>query len=182
MFGNIVLLSVALQGWICCLSGCLFIFLKSDESSFVNFGSVVIFISFQVLSLFLLARLFVLKVLFVLGINVWEHFVPFPWVIKAPGIFICSDELCGYHHIRVLDWQLDRLASCGHLDLRTCRRQHGPTTLRQSSFGGCWDLFPACVCLTPQDCPECFAFTYDSGHTQVALAQKSVPCQLPEPL
>lgn len=88
MFGNIVLLRVALQGRICCLSGCLFIFSKSDESSFVGFGCVVIFISFQVLSLFLLAHLFVLKVLFVLGIDVWERFVSFPWVMKAPGIFI----------------------------------------------------------------------------------------------
>lgn len=65
-----MLLRVDLQGWICCLSGCLFIFFKSDESSFAGFGCGVIFISFQVLSLFLLARLFVLKVLFVLGIDV----------------------------------------------------------------------------------------------------------------
>jgi len=45
-------------------------FFKSDESSFVGFGCVVIFISFQVLTLFLIACLFVLKVLFVLGIDV----------------------------------------------------------------------------------------------------------------
>lgn len=70
VFGNIVLLKVALQGWVCCLPGCLFIFFKSDESSFVGFGCVVIFISFQVLSLFLLACLFAFKVLFVLGIDV----------------------------------------------------------------------------------------------------------------
>ena len=192
VFGNIVLLKVALQGWFCCLSGCLFTFFKSDESSFVGFGCVVIFISFQVLSLFLLARLFVLKVLFVLGIDVWERFVSFPWVVKAPGIFIV---LMNCHHPWAPDWQLGRLASCGHLDLHTCRRWRGLTTLRQSSFGHHWDLFPACVCLTPQDCPECFAFTYNSAQTgwlvastgqqpsqQVSLALKSVPHQLPAAL
>lgn len=52
------------------MPGCLFIFFKSDESSFVGFGCVVIFISFQVLSLFLLALLFALKVLFILEIDV----------------------------------------------------------------------------------------------------------------
>lgn len=48
----------------------IYFFFKSDESSFVGFGCGVIFISFQVLSLFLLAPLFVLRVLFVLGIDV----------------------------------------------------------------------------------------------------------------
>lgn len=80
---------------------CLLLF-KSDESSFVSFGCVVIFISFQVLSLFMLACLFVLKVLFVLGIDVREH----PAISKSRDgtrNFYCSDEPYGCHHPLAID-------------------------------------------------------------------------------
>lgn len=147
-FGNIVLLKVVLQGWIYCLSGCLFTFFKSDESSFVGFGCVI-FIRFQVLSLFLLACLFVLKILFVLGIEVGEH-CAISMGHEGTRNFYFSDELCGCHHPLTLDWQLPwgRLASQGHLNLHTYRRWCGLTMLSQASFRCCWDLFPACVSFT----------------------------------
>lgn len=63
------LFHVALQVVFVVFQAVYFLF-KCDESSFVSFGCVDIFINFEVLSLFCLVGLWFFKGLFVLGIDV----------------------------------------------------------------------------------------------------------------